>query len=223
MWTQQKNVIKVTDKRHKSQSDQLIIEKELIIKLNNKTITTLTISASAIKECAVGYLLCHHHIGTEIESIEESPNTIHVIAPTTPVTFPSQTTLQNPSSLNIFQLTAYFQESALLFKQTAISESAALAHKNTLICAHEDIYQHNALYKSIGHALLNKNLDFHTYSLLISSKIDSHFMTIAKPFHFPFIISRTAPTHQGLEIATQDKTVIIGFARGKRFNLYNHN
>ena len=37
-----------------------------------------------------------------------------------------------------------------------------------------------------------------------------------------FVVSRTAPTHLGVQTAHKHGLTLIGFARGKKMNLYTH-
>ena len=38
----------------------------------------------------------------------------------------------------------------------------------------------------------------------------------------PIIASNAAPTSSGVSVAEQAKVTMIGFVRGKRFNIYTH-
>jgi len=221
MWTTGLNVTKVTDRDRKKQQDQLVLEKLILVKFNNEDLVTLGCSPQQEKELVLGYLKTKGYIQdyqdvlkiTVLDSQEvkvETQQNLNVI----PSTF-------NPvvmSSTSIFQVTAEFQEKALLFKKTAITHSAAIVHGKDILCFAEDVYRLSAFDKVIGQWMI-KGSPSGCWAIT-SGKID---LTIINKMHqvgMGLILSRTAPTTQAYHAATQFKIGLIGFSRGKRFNVY---
>lgn len=221
MWTQSINLRKITELKNQRQTDQLLIEKESNIYLNNTFITTLNHSPQFEKEMALGYLISSKKIGYEFDDIKINDTNIYVTASDKKLEFVKISNLVKPDKSIIFEITAYFQQEAILFKKTAITESAAFANKNSLLINSEDLSQEIAFYKLLGRYVMQQsNLDFSSVSLLISAKLDVSLIKKIAILGIGLIISRTAPTKQALEFAANYNICVVGFARGRRFNWY---
>ncbi|MBW6515612.1 MAG: formate dehydrogenase accessory sulfurtransferase FdhD [Candidatus Cloacimonetes bacterium] len=112
-----------------------------------------------------------------------------------------------------------FQQQSILFKETGGVHSAALGIKDNLVFFAEDIGRHNAVDKVIGAAMFN-NKNMSDYYLLISGRISSEIVRKVIRLRIPLIISQAAPTSKAISLAWQNGIYLIGFARGKRFNVY---
>jgi FdhD protein len=224
MWTRGLKIKKYNAKGIKNQNDCLVIEKDLTLILNKKTITTFKTIPSKEKALAIGHLVSNQLITspTNITQLTQTHDSIEVVA----------TTIANPpkpeaipksdlkvTRINIFHLTAYLQENAILFKDTAITESAAIANTKAIIYFAEDLNRLNAINKAIGLAL-EKQEDFSDKILLTSGKVDQQVVNKALTLGIPTIVSRTGPTDKAFDLATEKNITILGFARGTRFNLY---
>ncbi len=107
-----------------------------------------------------------------------------------------------------------------IFSRTGGTHSAALGdERGTLLFACEDIGRHNAVDKVVGWALL-KDIALADKILLCSGRISSEMVTKALINRVPVIVSRSAPTSQGVERARDFNLTLVGFCRGSRFNLY---
>jgi FdhD protein len=58
---------------------------------------------------------------------------------------------------------------------------------------------------------------------LTSGRISSEIVIKVAKRKIPIIASRAAPTDLAVRLAEKTKLSIIGFARGKRMNIYTHN
>lgn len=114
-----------------------------------------------------------------------------------------------------------FQVMSELHKLTGCIHSAALSNGKSILCFAEDIGRHNAVDKVIGYALL-ENIPFSGKILLASGRISSEISSKCSRWGIPIIVSRTAPTNLAVEIAEKSGVTIVGFMRGKRFNVYTH-
>jgi len=221
MWTTGLNVTKITDRDRKKQQDQLVLEKKISIILNAQPLCTLYCSPQQEKELVMGYLktMGHIHHYEDIQKITLSElNEVHVLTQNS-----GHSAFQGHSSMSIsptdiFRLTAQFQEKALLFKKTAITHSAAIASCNAILAFAEDVYRLSALDKTVGQWLQSPSPD--SFLFITSGKVDVTMMNKIKTLGLKLVVSRTAPTTQAYQLAMESKIALVGFARGKRLNLY---
>jgi len=221
MWTTGLTVTKITDRDRKKQQDQLVLEKKLSIVLNTQRVCTLYCSPQQEKELAIGYLKTRGYIHSyeDIQKISLSElNEVHVLTQDS-----GHSAFQAHSSISIsptdiFRLTAQFQEKALLFKKTAITHSAAIASCKSILAFSEDVYRLSALDKAVGQWLQTPSPD--SFLFITSSKVDVNMMNKIKTLGLKLVVSRTAPTTQAYQLAMESKIALVGFARGKRLNLY---
>ena len=171
---------------------------------------------------AIGFLLSQGILKStdHIQDIQVDTNTLTVShhAQTSP---PSHSTPSPPPihPSEIFRLTAFFQEKALLFKKTAIAESVALCSPTTIEVFSEDISSINAFYKTVGTAYLNTLIPA-AFILITSDKLTQGFIELLNTLSIKTVISRTAPTAQAIQLAQTSNIQVYGFARGKRVNKY---
>lgn len=111
---------------------------------------------------------------------------------------------------------------ARTFKKTGGVHVAALYEKNgELAGLAEDIGRHNAVDKVIGMRAL-KNLGFGKCFLALSGRLTGDMVLKAVRVGLPVIASQAAAIKSGIEVAGQCTITLIGFARGKRMNIYTH-
>jgi FdhD protein len=114
-----------------------------------------------------------------------------------------------------------FRSLSDLFQRTGGIHSAALADEKEIILFAEDIGRHNAVDKLIGRAFLD-NIPLEDKILLSSGRISGEIMTKVIRNKIPILVSRTAPTCMSLTYAEDHAITLIGFARGKKMNIYTH-
>lgn len=108
-----------------------------------------------------------------------------------------------------------------LFRLTGGTHIAALADCSRLIIAFEDIGRHNALDKIIGESLL-QGISTDDKIIVSSGRLSSEILLKAAKLKIQLLISRAAPTSLSVDLAEKLKITLIGFVRGKRFNVYTH-
>jgi len=113
-----------------------------------------------------------------------------------------------------------FYEKSTVFKQTGGVHMAALFSGSKLICFYEDIGRHNAVDKVIGHILKN-NIDAHEMMLFISGRISSEMVLKCIKSDVGILVSKSAPMDLAVKFARNYNMVLVGFARGNRFNIYS--
>jgi len=121
----------------------------------------------------------------------------------------------------VFKLMRILQAKADKFKLTGGFHSAALFDMEELLFFSEDIGRHNAFDKIVGECLTAGILTDNKL-LVTSGRLSSEILLKAAKLRIPVLISRSAPTSLSLEVAEQLRITVIGFVRGKRFNVYTH-
>jgi FdhD protein len=114
-----------------------------------------------------------------------------------------------------------FRSISELFMKTGGVHSAALADRQCIKLFSEDIGRHNAVDKLIGKAFL-AGIPVEDKILLSSGRISGEIMTKVIRNRIPVMISRTAPTCMSITYAEDHGVTLIGFARGRRMNVYTH-
>ncbi len=113
-----------------------------------------------------------------------------------------------------------FNKTSELFKTTGGVHSAALADSQNILVFREDIGRHNAVDKVFGSLYIQKqSLD--DKILLTSGRISSEIVMKSINAGVQIIVSRSAPTYKGIELAEQNNITLIGFARSNNFNIYS--
>ena len=113
------------------------------------------------------------------------------------------------------------QEKAELFRITGGIHSAALCTPEGVVYFCEDIGRHNAVDKIIGLCLKN-SVTIEDKILVTSGRISSEILVKTAKLGIPILISRAAPTTLSIELADKLGITLIGFVRGRRFNVYCH-
>ncbi|MCW3490088.1 formate dehydrogenase accessory sulfurtransferase FdhD [Dethiobacter alkaliphilus] len=121
----------------------------------------------------------------------------------------------------VLGLVRQLQENAVLFQATGGIHSAALCDPHGVIYTCEDIGRHNAVDKIIGLCLQN-SVPLEDKILVTSGRISSEILVKTAKLGIPVLLSRAAPTTLSVELADTLGVTLIGFARGRRFNVYTH-
>lgn len=121
----------------------------------------------------------------------------------------------------IEKLVKEFEKRSSLFRSTGGTHSAALADKEKILLFNEDIGRHNAIDKILGESLL-KRTPLQDKILISSGRVSSDILLKAWRAKISLIVSRSAPTSLAVELAQKTGITIVGFARGKRMNVYSY-
>ena len=133
----------------------------------------------------------------------------------------NQTAFKIDASKVLSEIAIFYHESEL-YKLTGCVHKAMiyLNECGTTITA-EDIGRHNAIDKVMGKCKLKKH-DTTKSVLFVSGRLSSEMVVKAVMHKIPVIVSRTAPTFLGVQTAHKHGITLIGFARGKKMNIYTH-
>lgn len=114
-----------------------------------------------------------------------------------------------------------FYDDSELYMMTGCVHKAMLYLEDGTTVTAEDIGRHNAIDKVVGKCKLEKrNTD--KAVLFVSGRLSSEMVVKAVMHKIPIIVSRTAPTHLGVKTAHTHGVTLIGFARGRKMNIYTH-
>jgi FdhD protein len=124
------------------------------------------------------------------------------------------------SSRLIIDLMDSFRKRSKIHRQTGGVHAAAIASAADQLVFREDIGRHNAVDKVIG-ACLAEDLPFEDKILLTSGRLSSEIIYKADACRLPIIVSRSAPTDRSISLARDRDITLVGFARGRRLNIYS--
>lgn len=114
-----------------------------------------------------------------------------------------------------------FQLRSRIYKETGGVHSSALCDTKNILIFSEDIGRHNAVDKVFGECIL-KDISVADGILISSGRISSEILLKAVRRGIPIIISISAATDMAVNLATDLNITLIGFARGKKINIYTN-
>jgi FdhD protein len=122
----------------------------------------------------------------------------------------------------IFSAIKKMQSGPSLYQETGGCHGAAIFDlEGNLLSVKEDIGRHNAIDKVIGDMLLKRH-DFENVFLITTGRLTGDSVLKAIRANIPIIASISAPIESGIKLAFAYGMTLIGFARGKRMNIYTH-
>jgi FdhD protein len=125
------------------------------------------------------------------------------------------------SAPEVLALVNKFQHHSQVYRATGGVHSAALCDTRNIIVFSEDIGRHNALDKIFGECILN-DIATDDRIIITSGRVSSEILLKVARRNIPIIVSKSAPTNLGVRLADDLGVTLVGFARGKRMNVYTH-
>jgi FdhD protein len=123
---------------------------------------------------------------------------------------------------SVFALMDELTRKAEKYKSHGGVHSAAVGDTDgNLLLYAEDIGRHNTVDRLAGEALF-KEFDLAEKLLITSGRISAEMASKAAGLGIRLIASRTSPTDMAIRICKEANIVLIGYLRGKRFNIYAH-
>ncbi|HUS48360.1 MAG TPA: formate dehydrogenase accessory sulfurtransferase FdhD [Phycisphaerae bacterium] len=119
----------------------------------------------------------------------------------------------------LLELADDFAARARLWPQTGGVHACALASAKGIALFAEDVGRHNAFDKVMGRALLD-GIDVSDKAALLTGRLSGEIVSKAVACRVPILVSRSAVTSLGVELARRFGVTLVGFARGRRFNVY---
>lgn len=128
---------------------------------------------------------------------------------------------QKISARQCLELMQKMQEGSEEFLLTGGVHNAALCTRDELLFSYSDIGRHNALDKIFGHCLINK-ISLKDKVIVFSGRISSEVVLKVAKIGVGILISKSAPTTLGIDLANDLGITAIGFARNNQLNIYSH-
>ena len=119
----------------------------------------------------------------------------------------------------VLSLSRRFQGASELYRTTHGVHSAALCDTENILFFAEDIGRHNAVDKVLGRCLLT-GTSVADRILITSGRISSEILFKAAGSGIPVLVSKSAPTDMGVDLARELSITLIGFVRGGAMNVY---
>lgn len=119
----------------------------------------------------------------------------------------------------IFGLVNKFQHYSELYQATHGVHSAALCDRDNILVFNEDIGRHNAIDKIFGKCLL-EDISTDNQVVITTGRITSEILYKVAKRCIPILISISAPTNLGINIADTLGITLVALVRGKKMNIY---
>lgn len=126
-----------------------------------------------------------------------------------------------PASL-VARAPALLRSAQPSFGQTGgLHAAAALDARGRLLAAAEDVGRHNAVDKVVG-LLLDAGTINRPALLAVSGRASFEIVQKAAAARLPVLVAVGAPSSLAVDLAERAGIALVGFASGKRFNVYAH-
>ncbi|TRM80800.1 formate dehydrogenase accessory sulfurtransferase FdhD, partial [Sulfolobus sp. D5] len=123
----------------------------------------------------------------------------------------------------IFSLPEKLRERQNIFNVTGgLHATGLFTLSGELVYLYEDVGRHNAVDKVVGKLLLERKIPSTSYIMQVSGRIGYEIVSKGIKAGIPIICGISAPSSLAVEIANTAGVSLIGFLRGRSFNIYTH-
>lgn len=231
-------ILKVDQEAH-HQDDLVALDTKMKLFINEQKVGEFYLSPHDLKEFVLGYLLDERHIKSleEVKEIMIESSDIKV--------FLKEEHQLDPGNLccydgwfhqeqlipriesdykvdreEIFLSFDMLLENARVWSKTGGTHVAAIAGQGHFI-VREDVSRHVAIDKVIGAGLMS-HVDFSNSFIVCSGRIPPDRVVKLANVGIPIMITKAAPTVEGIRIGEKAGITLIGFLRDGRFNIYTN-
>jgi FdhD protein len=121
----------------------------------------------------------------------------------------------------LYALPQSLEKAQPVFTRTGGLHAAALFDgQGRLRAAREDVGRHNAVDKIVGWALGRRLLPLSGHALLVSGRISYEIVQKALAARIPLVAAVSAPSSLAVGFAERARMTLVGFLRGRGFNVY---
>ena len=223
--------------------EKIVNDEEIVMIINDNFSRRFSISPNSLREFTVGYLLGEGLTGSvdNITNISIEGNTIRAEIDLADFDIRKELVVgsdcfggwrtkieyvgkvKSDHTINKDDLIKAFtklKKEAIVWQETGGTHIAGLVYEDNFI-AIEDVSRHVAVDKVIGAAAIKK-YDFSKSFIVYSGRMPADMLIKIARVGIPIIASNAAPTSSGFSVADEAKITMLGFVRGKRFNIYTH-
>ena len=127
------------------------------------------------------------------------------------------------SAKNISLALDHLSKHQIIQQQTGATHAAAFCNQDgKILFAREDVGRHNALDKLIGAFYNDDTLNIKNPFIIISSRASYEMIQKAATLKVALVVAISAPTALAVRLANKLGITLLGFARGKNYNIYTH-
>lgn len=232
------NIIKVK-KDAQPTEDLVAIDAKIELMVNEKLLGKFYLSPDDLEDFAIGYLLDERYINSlsDVKEINITPTKINIrlnerehfktddlscydgwVHQDQPLSHViSDLKVEKDKIIDSYQLLI---EKAEVWSKTGGTHVAALVSEDQFI-VREDVSRHVAVDKVIG-AGLKVGTDFSKSFIVCSGRIPPDRVVKLANVGISIMVTKAAPTMEGLRIGEEAGITLIGFLRNGRFNIYTH-
>ena len=121
----------------------------------------------------------------------------------------------------IYTLPDQLRRAQRLFEATGGLHAAALFDAaGDLVTLREDVGRHNAIDKLVGWALLQARLPLTDHIVMVSGRSSFEILQKCVAAGAPIVCAVSAPSSLAVDVARRFGVTLVGFLRGRRFNIY---
>ena len=231
-------IIKVNHQARKVE-DLVALDTKIELIVNGEKLGKFYLSPDYLEDFTLGYLLDERYIKSQddVNDIKFGPESIQVLLKKYDNIRKDDLAcydgwfhrdqIVNPikselivESRKILQAYEHLIEKAEVWSKTGGTHVAALVDETHFI-VREDVSRHVAVDKVIG-AGLKESLDFSECFLVCSGRIPPDRVVKLANVGIPIMVTKAAPTVEGLKIGEVAGITLVGFLRNGRFNIYTH-
>lgn len=121
----------------------------------------------------------------------------------------------------ISKLMRDLKKSAKVYRTAGGIHASALSDGERLLIVAEDVGRHNTLDKIRGECIYH-HIPTKDRIILTTGRISSEMVNKAVGMETPILISRTSPTDLAVRLADSWGITLVGYARGRRMNIYTY-